>query len=95
MHCINHNVGDKQLVVICNFDTKPQGTHCLFSSDKIPAKRETPYTETLYLETLYYGYRIADYGHMYGDYSRERHVTLYTVFLRGYWKLDTLIILLV
>ena len=27
---------------------------------------------------------------MYGDFSRERHVTLYTVFLRGYWRLDTL-----
>ena len=36
------------------------------------------------------GYRI---GYMYGDFSRERHVTLYTVFLRGYWRLDTLVII--
>ena len=40
-----------------------------------------------------YGYRIADYGYMYGDFSRERHATLYTVFLRGYWRLDTLVII--
>ena len=39
MHCINHNVGDKPLVVICNVDTKPQGIPCLFSSDNLPAKR--------------------------------------------------------
>ena len=29
-----------------------------------------------------YGYRIADYGYMYGDFSRERHVTLYSVSTR-------------
>ena len=37
-----------------------------------------------------YGYRIADYGYVYGDFSRACHVTLYTVFLCGYWRLDTL-----
>ena len=42
VHCINHNVGepyvrDKSLVVICNVDTKTQGTPCLFSSDNLPA----------------------------------------------------------
>ena len=42
MHCINHNAGDKPLVVICNVDTKPQGIiPCLFSSDNLPAKRCT------------------------------------------------------
>ena len=39
VHCINNNVGDKPLVVICNVDTKPQGIPCLFSSDNLPAKR--------------------------------------------------------
>ena len=41
VHCINHNAGDKPLVVICNVDTKPQGILCLFSSDNLPAKRCT------------------------------------------------------
>ena len=31
---------------------------------------------------------------MYGDFSRARHVTLYTVFLRRYWRLDTLVIII-
>ena len=39
VHCINNNVGDKPLVVICNVDTKPQGIPCLFSSDNLPARR--------------------------------------------------------
>ena len=29
-----------------------------------------------------YGYRIANYGYMYGDFSRERHITLYSVSTR-------------
>ena len=35
-----------------------------------------------------YRYRIADYGYMYGDFSRERHVTLYTVFEVSTWVLE-------
>ena len=31
---------------------------------------------------------------MYSDFSRERHITLYTVFLCGYWRLDTLVIII-
>ena len=27
-------------------------------------------------------------------FSREHHVTLYTVFLCGYWRLDTLVIII-
>ena len=30
-----------------------------------------------------YWYGLADYGHIYSDFSCARHVTLYTVFLRG------------
>ena len=41
-----------------------------------------------------YGYGLADYGYMYGDFLRECHITLYTVFLRGYWRLDTLVIII-
>ena len=51
MYCINYNVGDKPLVVICNVDTKPQGIYpvCLFSSDNLPAKRcTTPHRYSLY-----------------------------------------------
>ena len=34
-----------------------------------------------------------DYRLFYGVFSRACHVTLYTVFLCGYWRLDTLVII--
>ena len=41
-----------------------------------------------------YGYGLADCRHIYGDFSCAHHVTLYTVFLRGYWRYSCYYILL-
>ena len=40
-----------------------------------------------------YEYGLADYGHVYGDFSRVCYITLYTAFLRRYWRSDTLVIM--
>ena len=36
----------KPKVHVCNVDTKPQGTPCLFSSDNLPAKRCSKLTKS-------------------------------------------------